>query len=1102
MLAFFKKTAVVILISALIGIGAVLLFLTMWWFNWPFLTLAIAVCTLGSLILCFFAGRQFLIWNNRRRYVRKVLNEQQTLHSEPEQHDNAVDEAWMRGMRIIERSGSSACALPWFLVFGRKGSGKTWLAQSFSADSPELDHEAPFCWHFLPDSVLIEVSGVFFEDASSCRPAWERFLTLLSEARRKEPVNGLIFTCRSPDLAECANPASGVNAEQQIRNDARRMLSLAQDIQSVFGTRMPLYFCATFGDVLPGIRDLLTSLTVEERSQVIGTDDLCDLGGEKALRRASEQLDRLILQSVLRCEPRGDILDAPLAPLTLLKGILAAEEILRRSSPHAPAPLPGGFYITAQAEDNAPVCFAKLFFTSLLPDARMQLVPSEPPSVRSHLYGMSNLLWYLATFAFCCMTAANTLYNVQALSNLPPMPHQSDPIPAAQVLSSRLNTLENAEKHWWFPGLGLNRVQEIGEQEQTNFLDFMIANLIQPLIVSLKNTDAQTGESLERLLWMQEALSAAENTGSCDSVRKQPFPIGTTACRFWSLDFGELFLSFAEHADPQQRKHISASLSEAAFALLRNDKADFFDRLTEHINERFGQYAIHLSDFWIGVPDGTADAKTIPACYTVKGYSALQTTLRRLMPSEEHDLAFKEMPFWKNYIRSYAEAWADFAAGSDEAWQGNSRADSLFVQASGKRFDDDPSIRILKKMARELTPLRSEAGAAVWIQDLYKIDAALQVASSSDNETDSSFWHVPVTLFRAAKEVPDALRTLKETLPDPGQFMRSVAALHAYASEIQNLRILLNSGENCLELSRTLYGGKQYGDPDKTAAVAADRQLQETLRLLNIRTENSRNAINMPDFGSRSPAASLLRGPLRFLTHAIVISASLELQRIWESDVITPSLLFSPDHQYEGIFGERGTVSIFIKEQATPFMDRRPDAFSAKRRIGETFPFTADFLTFARLGQSVQTVPLKESYALVLASQTCDVNPDAAERIEYVQCTVSDGSGNQVTLRNSNYPNRTAFTFRTGQVGSAKMEITFPSVTLKLQYADCLAFLREFSGGERIFTQDDFPESARIMESLGIRRITVRILPENSSELLALTDLEPPQLPERIVRAW
>lgn len=188
-------------------------------------------------------------------------------------------DSWLQALNVHLGKGA-LYAMPWYLVLGLPGSGKSSLihrANPANKLNPKLDTELRDvaqdqlvdCW-LGEQAVMLDPAGELLSQPDTDQETlarkherlWLHLLGWLNAHRRRQPLNGLVLTV---DLAWLSHASVS-----ERKAYAQLMRSRLQELSATMNTRLPLYVTFTKLDMLRGFDVVYAQLDKEAREAVLG----------------------------------------------------------------------------------------------------------------------------------------------------------------------------------------------------------------------------------------------------------------------------------------------------------------------------------------------------------------------------------------------------------------------------------------------------------------------------------------------------------------------------------------------------------------------------------------------------------------------------------------------------------------------------------------------------------------------------------------------------------------------------------------------------------------------------------------------------------------
>ncbi|MFV8783886.1 type VI secretion system membrane subunit TssM [Microbulbifer sp. SA54] len=380
-------------VLGLIGIAALSLLI---WFGADYVKFGSENATLPAstrITVIVFLFSVWLVWNLSQWLLERRHNKALIENIEASQDDSVdPDEARSReeldalaqrfrdAMQVLRkarfkshRGKVSLYQLPWYIIIGPPGSGKTTALVNSGLEFPLANSHGKEAlggvggtrncdWWFTNDAVLIDTAGRYTTQDSHRvydNSAWRAFLNLLQRHRRRRPINGVLVAISLQDLM--------VQTAEQRAHQAKTIRARINELQQQLGIRFPIYLTFTKCDLVAGFAEFFDNLSQAEREQVWGVSFKDESGTAQgpSLDGFAGEFDALIErlnQRVLwrvhqerNVEKRALLQGFP-ARMESLKTVLG-DFVKQAFSPNRydTAPMVRGIYFTSGTQEGSPI---------------------------------------------------------------------------------------------------------------------------------------------------------------------------------------------------------------------------------------------------------------------------------------------------------------------------------------------------------------------------------------------------------------------------------------------------------------------------------------------------------------------------------------------------------------------------------------------------------------------------------------------------------------------------------------------------------------------------------------------------------------------------
>lgn len=1155
------------------GIAALVIVTTLY-LGEPLMTAIWIIGAIFAVWLLFLILRKLIIRYRARKRVKALITEESPEAPEkglfgrlrlPRRAPDDLTRRFHSFLKLLKRSrlkklGDPLYVLPWFVIMGPEGSGKSAALNHARLPAPVFepqDPEAGGCnWWPYNQGIVIDTPGTWvYPSDRDGRGQWLQLLRLLEKHHAKEPLNGLVIAM---DAARLSDPSADDLFEIGRQHRAR-----IDEMMNQLTISVPVYLLVTGCDRIHGFTAWAQTLPEEKRLQAMGyartgEENLPQTFIPEAMDGMSERVKDLLL---FRSDIDVQLLRLPGALKEMEEGLLIFTDGLFQVNPYQESPDLRGIYLSgilgtptdqAAAEPGMKKdkgkgkgLFLQQFFTHVLPaDRRISRVISRSERARIMTRRFAAGAWGIATLLSIFLLWWTYSGHADFLEEMTDKYKGS--FSRGATFEQNLTTLaelremtlviDEEVKSWWMPWFGLGREPVFVTELRHLFAGRFRNDLLDPL-----------DDSLTRKLDRGDLLRAEKKTAQPDDLsRRIAGYVGAIALRINLLQArldgkgiealkamprpfveGDLFMK--ENSDPESvdlfnNLYLRAEVWTPSRATVEEELARLRTQLTRLLGvaqrdlswliplanaEAPADDRFRLSSYWIGSKTLSPDV-VIPGAYTLGGKAYIDNFIEQLIQTapDSDDLLAMKQAFDEGYRKEYLAIWENFAQSFDrgmatlrgrEEWE---RTIDLIAT------DRNPFFRLLDLLYEQVIPVAPEAAIPEWLalSDYFQE----MLAYAPDDIADTSRGNKALSRLglNALSKLGEIGRTASSTGRKAMITQRQVASDR---SPDERRLVLEDAGKALGDYRRALMDiafdarsrsvsynamAQFFKNPDQP--TAGDTPLAKAYTAVR-----QLEALIGRSGGDARAFWAVYAGPIDVIRGYMLNEAACRIQELWENKFLV-EIEGVPEYRRNSLmFGDEGKLWTFMDKHAGPFVTRAyGKGYVPARARGMTIPFQPQFLDFVSRGRdNIQTA--QESYSVRIEALPTDANPDAAEIPSATILRLDCGETSQ-TLYNYNFTIEKTFEW-TSQCGDALFSMEVGGVTLEKRYPGPKGFsdfLKDFRFGNRRFTPADFPEQEKKLSEMGIEYLDIKYRIEGHDELIRTKEILPAAVPGTIAVCW
>jgi len=1157
-LVFLFKIFMLIALFIFIGIA---IFAGVVWAKWPlwvcfFMAAGIIGIFLGAL---FF--HKLLLKRKEQKFVSQIIEQDNThlksLDKKEREASREMQAKWKEAMDSLKKShlknqGNPLYVLPWYMIIGKSGTGKTTAIKSakLSSSFAEVSSVSGISgtrncdWWFFEQAILIDTAGRYAipVDEDRDRDEWQKFLGLLTRYRKKEPLNGLIVTVSADSLND-----TDVEGLEKYGRDIRKRLD---ELMRVLDAKFPVYIMVTKCDLIQGMTHFCDCFDEDALGQTMGMvnhnleKDPMGLVSDcfRTMGERIRDIRLLIMQKLGSHKISPELILFPNELEKIKPGFEAFIKGAFQENPYQETPFFRGIYFSSGRQEGKPFShflkdmgliseqevlpgtnkglFLHDFFSWLLPSDRGLFQVTQRNAAWKRLTrNIGFAAWTTLIIAICGVLSFSFVKNLHTIKTASvqfagPQILQGELVSDIFILEkfrTTIHTVEKSNSSWWIPRLGLHESIEVEVELKKKYCSLMEKRFISPFDKKMADNMAYFDLStpvdisikhVEHLVKRINLIEAKLSGEPIDVLEKMKRPLFNAVEIGAQKDIAEdirlkikdLYIYYLVWQNDTQNMNLKMNDLQKWLARILSIKGSNLNWLVIWANSDSQLNPYTLADFW-GNPAQEIESKKVVPGFTLKGNQKIDGFVSEMETAltDPLILAGQKRKFYKWYKKVYLTEWLNFTAEFDrgkEILATREQWQNISTSAGHKK---GPYFSLLQTISDELKPFSEEEELPEWtnlVQNLNNLqDQAVAIKAQKAASTG--------VLGKAASKVKSKFSTVSRTSGklkthlDAEAMMKAGNLFMAYQDALASLVASVSSQRAAFDLATSIY----TEDPaTSTTAFFTAHQAVNKLKGILV-------------YSGKEPSYiwKILEGPLDYYQTYALKEAACRLQKNWEETVLMEMRDVSDKQNVNALLlGPEGFVTTFIKGPGKPFIERglKKGFYSAKVN-GKSMEFDNDFFKFLTRGVAVSK-PAKASYSVKISGYPTSANDSAQVQPHATLLELVCAEGTTV-LENRNYPVRKLFAWSPQSECEVVFTIKIGSLMLTKKYTGPLSFpkfFKDFSKGQARFIPSDFPDYEDDLKRMGVRFIKAKYAFKGNKPIAKLLSAAPGKTPMEIVKCW
>lgn len=1148
-----------LLLNALLAVGIYFLGKYLQWPYW--LSISVFFGIIGLVVGGLFL-RRYLFRKREKKFIKRVIQEEGReidLNKVQDISIKELEDSWTKSIEDLKSSylkhnGNPLYQLPWFMVMGESGVGKSTLIESSGLTSPfglkgsvsSINKTKNCDWWFFNEAVVLDTAGKYSisENYPLDDNEWERLLSLISKNRKKEPINGVVVVVSVESLKQ--------GEEANIYKKAQRIRQRIDQLMRVLGENFPIYIMVSKMDFLYGFLSFFSFVGDSFKKEALGvTNGDFYLSYNELFENAFTQVyekvrhERIGIAENMSESNSERIAEALLFPKVFMDCKKPLKEFIRglfEQNSYQETPIFRGIYFSSskiegeigspfsdtpihentlkQNKKTALPFFVKGFFEKILPRDRYLHHPiPEYIKWKNSINVRFAASWLLLWIALVGMLGYAYVKNINILQTYAPALSSNQGFNSnlennMLVLTNQMQVIQSidaANSGWFMPRFGFDASFDLENRLKQNFTN----DFEKHFFLQLENNVMRNLSTISYRGSEEDVSELADFLMSEIMLLHSKLMGGRGGNELATSDFNDASLGLINHLSGKNSLDFIATVKPLidSYMLWDNDIRDA-DRhynmaklmLVKLLNKKDKDLKwltykwfsksndITLEEYW---PSLSSDYHaSIKGAYTAEGRENIKRFLdvfRSSFNGNKDEFDTRVKAFWRWYGVTFFDEWYRFLEAYAKAYTYIANVDDrMLLTGTMAKNDSNQMIRVFKKATDEFQRFEKDGVELDGnAKNLIFIGEAIQNAFA---KSDTNNTTILTTIESNVKNIGQKINTIKNSNAAAYQvaLQNAAAAFKTYFDTFANLSSVGVSKSSAYTQTYNYY--KDSNDFSKSKADFEDSYNKYIALAAAVNKESKITPLNK----------ALLVEPFNFYVDYAINETSCVLNEKWGSDVIgklqgaipsdIPGILFD---------SKNGLLWGYISNTASVYLTQDISGYAPKVILGNSIPFDPSFLEFVNTATK-SIMSFQDSYVVPIKALPVGDNAGSKTDPYGVVLSLSCGDKTQV-LENYNYPSSQKFNWSSSQCGNVELKILFQNDTLVKTYTGRYGFakfLDDFKGGKKVFSASDFPDSQGFFEENGIKEIYVNYAISGADKIVTYFENSPTRVPTDISKCW